>query len=94
MRAKFYNIYTGSYYAKLYEAEFEEIGTLEGSGNTGTAEFGMAASDEWAAVTMVIEALAESGLINGYYMQDGAREEKTGYYMNTVEEFGYYMRTI
>jgi len=36
----------------------------------------------------------ESGLINGYYMQDGAREEEFGYYMNAIEAFGYYMNPL
>ena len=36
----------------------------------------------------------DSGLINGYFMQDGAREEKIGYYMNSVEVFGYFMNPL
>ena len=35
-----------------------------------------------------------SGLINGYFMQDGTREEKFGYFMNAVEAFGYYMNPL
>ncbi|GAG84298.1 unnamed protein product [marine sediment metagenome] len=31
------------------------------------------------------------GLINGYFMQNGIKEEKFGYLMNSIEEFGYYM---
>lgn len=33
-------------------------------------------------------------LINGYYMQDGTKEEKFGYFMNSIEEFGYYMNSL
>ncbi len=40
-----------------------------------------------ANITMGIVA----GLINGYFMGNGVREEKIGYYMNSIEEFGYYM---
>ena len=36
----------------------------------------------------------ESGLINGYYMQDGIKEEKLGYFMNNIEEFGYFMNPL
>lgn len=36
----------------------------------------------------------ETNLINGYFMQDGSKEEKFGYYMNSMEEFGYYMNSL
>lgn len=34
------------------------------------------------------------GLINGYFMSNGAREEKFGYLMESVETFGYFMNPI
>jgi len=36
----------------------------------------------------------EDSLINGYFMQDGVKEEKFGYCMNSIEEFGYYMNSL
>lgn len=55
MRFNFYNESDSvNMAAHLFEAEFLEEGTVTGS--TGTAVFGMDAIDEWAAVTVIIEA--------------------------------------
>jgi len=37
------------------------------------------------------ETAGGPGLINGYFMQDGEREEVFGYFMNLIETFGYFM---
>ena len=61
VRAKFYNNNAGSNQTVyFYEADFFKEG-ITGSGNTGTAVFGIPASNEWTAATLVIEAAAAGG---------------------------------
>ena len=59
VRFKFYNSDSSSRSVFFYEVDFYK--PMAGSGNTGTATFAQDASDEWAAVTMVIEAASAAG---------------------------------
>lgn len=93
MRVKFHNINGAQKAAYLYEVAFFQPG-ISGTGNTGIAVFGIPASEEWTAATLVIEAASAVGLINGYIMNSvptEQTEEVFGYFMNSIEEFGYYM---
>jgi len=58
MRAKIYSL--PELEQALNEADFWEV--IGGTGNTGTAVFGIPASNEWTAFTAVIEAAAVGGL--------------------------------
>jgi len=58
MRVKFYNTAITAKTAFLMEVDFYTIDTTEGE--TGTAVFGMSASEEWAAATVIIKAAAEA----------------------------------
>ena len=75
MRVKFYNTYTSPIYADLYEADFLKVG-IQGSGNTGTAVFGIPASNEWTAATLVIGAASAAGIfyqaVAGVFSATGA----------------------
>ncbi len=42
----------------------------------------------------IMMTVGVSGLIDGYFMQDGEREEVFGYFMNLIEEFGYFMNPL
>jgi len=93
MRAKFHNINLTRKAAYCYETAFFQPG-VGGTGNTGTANFTMNAIEEWVAVSVIIEAAVEGGLIDGYIMNSvptEQTEEVFGYFMKLVEEFGYYM---
>ncbi len=90
MRMKFYNTSDGTSIAKVYEADFWE---LEGvTGNTGTAKFSMNAIEEWAAVTVVIEAAVAAGdykyIGNGVFIYSGKAFHRWGDWAEIEKEEG------
>ena len=85
-----HNIYEGAYISQTWEEK--AIGSTQDVTAARVRFYAKKAATAYLYEFEFNEI--DSGLISGYFMQDGTREEKFGYYMNSIEGFGYYMNPL